>query len=81
MQFTLICRDDDGTQTKKKFEGMFLDDVVQQTGDFLRGVGFVFDEIQIYNTEEQTYAEKTANPEFLSEDSPYDVVSFSHTSD
>ncbi len=85
MQFTLTCRDEDGTKTQKKFESMFLDDVVQQTGDFLRGVGFVFDEIQTYSTEEETYAEKSAEreKEFLSESghSPYDVVSFSHTSD
>ena len=78
MQFTLPCRDEDGTKTQKKFESAYLDDVVQQTGDFLRGVGFVFDEIQTVNETDTTTTEK----EFLTEgNTPYDVVSFSHTSD
>ena len=50
MQFTLICRDEDGTTTEKRFEGVYLDDVVSKTQDFLHGVGFVFEELQI-----QTY--------------------------
>jgi len=50
MQFTLTCRDEDGTVTEKRFDGIFLDDVVSKTQDFLHGVGFVFEELQI-----QTY--------------------------
>lgn len=54
MQFTMSCRDEDGTVTEKRFEGIFLDDVVSKTEDFLKGVGFVFEnlEAQVYPTEE-----------------------------
>ncbi len=54
MQFTMSCRDEDGTVTEKRFEGIFLDDVVSKTEDFLKGVGFVFEnlETQVYSTEE-----------------------------
>lgn len=50
MQFTLTCRDDDGTLTRKSFEGVYLDDVVSKTQDFLHGVGFIFEELhtQVY---------------------------------
>jgi len=47
MQFTLTCRDEDGTITRKKFEGVYLDDVVSKTQDFLHGVGFVFEELEV----------------------------------
>lgn len=46
MQFTLICRDEDGTVTEKRFEGEYLDSVVGNVGDFLRGCGFYFDELE-----------------------------------
>jgi|TARA_B100002019_G_scaffold33511_1_gene27553 hypothetical protein len=52
MQFTLTCRDEDGTLTRKEFDGMYLDDVVSKTQDFLHGVGFVFEELEV-----QTYPE------------------------
>lgn len=50
MQFTLTCRDEDGTITRKEFDGNYLDDVVSKTQDFLHGVGFVFEELhtQVY---------------------------------
>ena len=50
----MSCRDEDGTVTEKRFEGIFLDDVVSKTEDFLKGVGFVFEnlETQVYPTEE-----------------------------
>ena len=47
MQFTLTCRDEDGTMTRKSFDGIFLDDVVSKTQDFLHGVGFVFEELGV----------------------------------
>ena len=47
MQFTLTCRDEDGTTTEKRFEGVYLDDVVAKTQDFLHGIGFVFEELQV----------------------------------
>ena len=52
MQFSLTCRDEDGTLTRKEFDGMYLDDVVSKTQDFLHGVGFVFEELEV-----QTYPE------------------------
>ena len=48
-RFTLRSVDDDGTVTVKQFESLFLDDVVDKTADFFRGVGFVFDELSIVN--------------------------------
>jgi hypothetical protein len=47
MEFTLTCRDEDGTRTEKRFNAVFLDDVVSKTQDFLHGVGFVFEELEV----------------------------------
>ena len=49
-QFTLICTDDDSTVTTKEFEATVLDDVVDKTQDFLKGVGYCFEELhtQVY---------------------------------
>ena len=44
-QFTLICTDDDSTVTTKEFEATVLDDVVDKTQDFLKGVGYCFEEL------------------------------------
>lgn len=53
MQFTLKCQDEDGTMTSKTFDGVYLDDVVSKTQDFLHGVGFVFEElgVQVYSAQ------------------------------
>ena len=49
-QFTLICTDEDSTVTTKEFEATVLNDVVDKTQDFLKGVGYVFEELhtQVY---------------------------------
>lgn len=49
-QFTLICTDEDQTVTTKEFEATVLDDVVDKTQDFLKGVGYCFEELrtQVY---------------------------------
>lgn len=49
-QFTLICTDEDSTVTTKEFEATILEDVVNKTEDFLKGVGYVFEELhtQVY---------------------------------
>ena len=49
-QFTLICTDEDSTVTTKEFEATVLDDVVDKTQDFLKGVGYCFEELhtQVY---------------------------------
>jgi hypothetical protein len=49
-QFTLICTDEDSTVTTKEFEATILDDVVDKTEDFLKGVGYCFEELraQVY---------------------------------
>jgi len=49
MQFTLTCRDEDGTVTEKRFDSVYLDNVVGNIGDFLRGCGFYFDELEVTN--------------------------------
>jgi|TARA_Y100000004_G_C8756239_1_gene344560 hypothetical protein len=60
-QFTLVCTDEDSTVTTKEFESAYLQDVVEKTQDFLKGVGFVFEELhtQVYplpETEDDDYS-------------------------
>lgn len=60
MQFTLIATDEDGTVTEKRFESDYLDSVVGNVGDFLRGCGYYFDEIITVNgdgVEENRYVQ------------------------
>ena len=47
--FTLTWVDEDGTESKKEFQSAYLTDVVEKTEDFLRGVGFFFDELKVSN--------------------------------
>ena len=49
-RFVLSAIDEDETVTTKKFDGVYLDDVVSKVQDFLHGVGFVFEELhtQVY---------------------------------
>ena len=49
MHYTLTHRDEDGTLTIKEFDGIMLDDVVSRIQDFLHGVGFVFEELEIHS--------------------------------
>ena len=81
MQFTLTCRDEDGTITEKRFEGVYLDDVVSKTQDFLHGVGFVFEEleVQVYPVEMEEVAlenNEEENPVFLSEEDAKRIASY-----
>lgn len=46
-QFKLICTDDDQTTTIKEFEATILQEVVEKTTDFLHGVGYVFEELEV----------------------------------
>ena len=46
-QFTLTCTDEDETITSKEFEATILTEVVEKTQDFLHGVGYVFEELQV----------------------------------
>ena len=64
MEFTLTCRDEDGTIIEKRFDGVFLDDVVSKVQDFLHGVGFVFEELEIINSYSD---EKTSWVDFITE--------------
>ena len=50
--FTLTAVDDDGTVTSKTFESPFLREVVEKTDDFLRGVGFVYEELNVIHSDE-----------------------------
>jgi hypothetical protein len=49
-QFTLICTDEDSTVTTKEFDATILQEVVEKTQDFLKGVGYCFEElgVQVY---------------------------------
>ena len=51
--FILTAIDDDGTNTTKEFNSEGLKEVVEKTGDFLRGVGYVFDDLTYTVTNEQ----------------------------
>ena len=46
-QFTLTCTDEDETITSKEFDATILTEVVDNTHDFLHGVGYVFEELQV----------------------------------
>ena len=46
-QFTLTCTDEDETITSKEFDATILTEVVEKTQDFLHGVGYGFEELQV----------------------------------
>ena len=46
-QFTLTCTDEAETVTSKEFEATILNEVVEKTQDFLHGVGYCFEELQV----------------------------------
>ena len=46
-QFTLTCTDEAETITSKEFDATILTEVVEKTQDFLHGVGYVFEELQV----------------------------------
>ena len=62
--FTLTCTDDDATVTTKEFDATILTEVVEKTQDFLHGVGYVFDEIQVIeeNTIDEDDSDSTVIP-------------------
>lgn len=77
MEFTLTCRDEDGTRTEKRFDAVFLDDVVSKTQDFLHGVGFVFEELEVnvYGTNDSDDdGEMSAEAQFLIEEDDYSTI-------
>tara|TARA_B100001778_G_scaffold153773_1_gene126307 strand:- start:5456 stop:5707 length:252 start_codon:yes stop_codon:yes gene_type:complete len=50
--FKLICTDEDSTVTTKEFESAYLQEVVEKTGDFLKGVGYYFDDLTVIKVQE-----------------------------
>ena len=50
--FILTAIDDDGTNTTKEFNSEGLKEVVEKTSDFLKGVGYVFDDLT-YTVQQQ----------------------------
>tara|TARA_S200002703_G_scaffold157930_1_gene167006 strand:+ start:1667 stop:1897 length:231 start_codon:yes stop_codon:yes gene_type:complete len=62
-QFTLTCTDEDSTITIKEFEATLLNEVVEKTQDFLKGVGYVFEDLEVnaYVDEEPPTALEYAN--------------------
>ena len=65
--FTLTCTDEDSTVTTKEFKSAYLQEVVEKTGDFLRGVGYYFDDLTIVKVEE---TEETIEDESYEEYDP-----------
>ena len=53
-QFTLTCTDDDETITSKEFEATILTEVVEKTQEFLHGVGYVFEELQVLEENDES---------------------------
>ena len=53
-QFTLTCTDDDETITSKEFEATIVTEVVEKTQDFLHGVGYVFEELQVLEENDES---------------------------
>ena len=51
--FILTAIDDDGTNTTKEFTSEGLKEVVEKTSDFLKGVGYVYDDLTYTVTNEQ----------------------------
>ena len=50
--FILTAIDDDGTNTTKEFKSEGLKEVVEKTSDFLKGVGYFFDDLT-YTVQQQ----------------------------
>jgi len=58
-EFNLICTDDtDGTVTTKEFNSTYLPDAVEKIEDFLHGVGFVFDSLDLVVTKDKPVINK-----------------------
>ena len=53
-QFTLTCTDEDETITSKEFDATILTEVVEKTQDFLHGVGYVFEELQVLEENDES---------------------------
>ena len=51
--FILTAIDDDGTNTTKEFTSEGLKEVVEKISDFLKGVGYVYDDLTYTVTNEQ----------------------------
>ena len=68
MHYTLTHRDEDGTLTIKEFDGIMLDDVVSRIQDFLHGVGFVFEELEIHSHPYDLESDDEVTAQFLQED-------------
>ena len=71
--FTLTAVDDDGTVTTKEFSSPFLAEVVEKTDDFLRGVGFVYEDLSVKYSDDHTIPNiKTGKPESIYRDNIHD---------
>ena len=70
-KFKLTCIDEDGSRTTKKFESIFLDETVGNVADFLRGAGYIFDELQVHNDVRGTERSEDEDPADLDTPSYY----------
>tara|TARA_B100001113_G_C21087764_1_gene612886 strand:+ start:218 stop:472 length:255 start_codon:yes stop_codon:yes gene_type:complete len=71
--FTLTCTDEDSTVTTKEFKSAYLQEVVEKTGDFLRGVGYYFDDLTIVKVDEETIEDDDESYE------EYDPITSTHS--
>ena len=62
--FTLTCTDEASTVTTKEFKSAYLQEVVEKTGDFLRGVGYYFDDLTIVKVDEEIIEEDETYEEY-----------------
>ena len=62
--FTLTCTDEDSTVTTKEFKSAYLQEVVEKKGDFLRGVGYYFDDLTIVKVDEEIIEEDETYEEY-----------------
>ena len=57
-EFNLVCKDDDGTVTSKDFSSTYLSETVDKVEDFLHGVGFVFDGLDLVVSQKDVNLDK-----------------------
>ena len=62
--FTLTCTDEDSTVTTKEFKSAYLQEVVEKTGAFLRGIGYYFDDLTIVKVDEEIIEEVETYEEY-----------------
>ena len=72
-RFILTATDADGTTTTKTFDSEFLGEIVEKTDEFLRGVGFVYEDLSVKYSDDHTIPNiRTGKPESIYRDNIHD---------